>query len=320
MKVFCIIVTYYGFNHIKCNIKDILSCFAQNQLIVIDNGSKDGVGEFLQDNYPNVHFVQLDKNHGFGKANNLGISLAYEYGFDAVFLLNQDAYLKKKSFEKLIDCSQNHDGFGILSPIHLNGDGTLVDKNFFGYITNKNSLESRRFFSEIYLYGDNSKECYQIDFVNAAGWFVTKECIDKIGGFNPLFFHYGEDVNFAQRLKSFGFKIGFVPEAVLYHDREEREPEFGSGSKDILELVEDEFRKILIKILDVNHSTFPSRIINNIIWMNRKILLKAFLKFDFQEMKYRNLLIKRLRSNFRFMEESFYLDKNGGCNYLKISS
>src|SRR5690606_10797046 len=43
-----------------------------------------------------------------------------------------------------------------------------------------------------------------------------------VGGFNPTFFHYGEDDNYCQRVKYFDLKIGVVPSAIIYHDREDR--------------------------------------------------------------------------------------------------
>lgn len=310
MKVFCIIVAYYGVNYIKNNVKEILSCFAQNRLIVIDNGSKDGIREFLQDNYPNVHFVQLDKNYGFGKANNFGISLAYEYGFDAVFLLNQDAYLKKKSFEMLIERAQNYNNFGVLSPVHLNGDGTLIDKHFIGYIGDKNQIGCRELLSDMILNND-FKGFYELNFVNAAGWLINKQCLNKIGGFNPLFFHYGEDVNFLQRVRFFGFSIGVVPDSFLYHNRDNF-----NKHKNVSSQVEEEFRSILVRVLDINQPEFPKKYFNKKIKLNKIIFLKALVKFDFYEMNYRKTLIKKLVSNKVGIQEAFYRDRRGGLNYI----
>ena len=49
-------------------------------------------------------------------------------------------------------------------------------------------------------YTQQLENYYEVDFVNAAAWLLSRECIDKVGLFDSLFFHYGEDVNYCQRL------------------------------------------------------------------------------------------------------------------------
>lgn len=61
--------------------------------VVIDNGSQDATVALLKERYPEVHVVCNRENLGFGKANNIGMRLALEKGYDAVFLLNQDAWI-----------------------------------------------------------------------------------------------------------------------------------------------------------------------------------------------------------------------------------
>jgi GT2 family glycosyltransferase len=68
-------------------------------------------------------------------------------------------------------------------------------------------------------------------FVNAAAWMMTRECVEKVGGFSPSFFHYGEDDNYTQRLQFHKLKLGVLPTSRIYHDREQRPPSkfFESG-------------------------------------------------------------------------------------------
>ncbi|MBQ9214435.1 MAG: hypothetical protein IJ150_10930, partial [Bacteroidales bacterium] len=56
----------------------------------------------------------------------------------------------------------------------------------------------------------------------AAHWFLTRKCIEKIGGFSPTFRHYGEDNNYAHRVVYHGLKIGVVPSLKVVHDRADR--------------------------------------------------------------------------------------------------
>ena len=64
------------------------------------------------------------------------------------------------------------------------------------------------------------KPFYQVSYVNAAAWMLSLRCVQDIGGFDPLFFHYGEDRNFCQRLQYHHEKLVIVPGAYIHHDRE----------------------------------------------------------------------------------------------------
>ena len=81
--------------------------------------------------------AEQNKNIGFGKANNIGISLAMKKGADYVFLLNQDAWVEDKTLEKLINIHRKQPKFGIVSPMHLNGKGDELDYNFSKFIVLK---------------------------------------------------------------------------------------------------------------------------------------------------------------------------------------
>ena len=63
----------------------------------------------------------------------------------------------------------------------------------------------------------------ELPFVNAAFWLLPIETVKKIGGFSPLFYHYGEDRNYIQRTAFHNYKIGYLPSAFATHDRQNRE-------------------------------------------------------------------------------------------------
>ena len=65
-----------------------------------------------------------------------------------------------------------------------------------------------------------SKDIYQAKFTNAATWLVSRECLKNIGGFNPAFFLYSEDDEYARRVNYHGGKIGIAPAvSALHNDR-----------------------------------------------------------------------------------------------------
>lgn len=305
-KISIIIVTYNG-------IKWIQKCLESVRLysvILIDNNSSDGTENFIKSNYPEIDLLQQEKNLGFGQANNIGISYALEQGADYVFLLNQDAYLEDGSLEKLIEVSKKNPQFGILSPIHLNGKADKLDENFSNYL---NYRANPDFYSDFIL-KKPLLDVYDVPFVNAAGWLMSRECLETVGGFDPLFFHYGEDDNYCQRLNYHGFKIGVVPDARLLHDRENRTgQEISFGGRKYFQAME---RQMKLKYADINKPWDPE--LDNLIRKRKNAWLKTTVKLDFKRGAFfRNeyLMLQRLRSEVFLSRET---NKLQGLNYLKF--
>jgi len=279
-------------------------------VVVVDNDSCDDTVSFIKENYPDIALLQHNKNLGFGQANNIGMSYALKQGADYVFLLNQDAYLEKDTIEKLVEVHKKIDNFGILSPIHLNGTGTRLDRNFSNYV---NYTGNRDFFSD-YVLNKSIKPIYTVPFVNAAGWLIPRECLETVGGFEPIFFHYGEDDNYCQRVNYHGFKIGIVPDAKLLHDRENRDgQEISYGGSKYFQAME---RQLKLKYADINKPWDPE--FDDLIRQRRNAWIKTTIKLDFKRASFfRNeyLILQRIKSEILLSRETNILPD---LNYLKF--
>ena len=212
MKVLTIIISYNFEKWIKSCLDSLLHSTYQTEILVIDNGSKDQTIARIKKDYPQVRIIANGNNLGFGQANNIGMRIALQEGFDAVFLLNQDAWIDSQTIGTLVNLSQKHTEYGILSPVHLNGKGDCLDKGFAGY-THLSKIQELT----------NEKELVEADFINAAFWFIPIRTLKIIGGFSPLFYHYGEDKDYINRLHYHGLKVGYSPKCFGCHDREFRE-------------------------------------------------------------------------------------------------
>jgi len=217
MNIYAIVVTFNALKWIDKCFGSLLNSTIPLNVISIDNASNDGTPEIIKEKYPMVDVIRSDQNIGFGRANNIGLKNAYEAGADYVFLLNQDAWVESDTIEKLINASELHPEFGILSPLHLDGNGTSIDYGFSNYIHRDSN---HNFVSDLALKGVNGlHNIYQIDFVNAAFWLMPRKTIETVGGFNPFFFLYGEDREYVNRCHYFRLKCGYVPSAKGYHGR-----------------------------------------------------------------------------------------------------
>lgn len=212
MKVLIIIVSYNFEKWIDRCLGSLRKSDFPTDVVVIDNDSKDRTVALLEKNYPEVRLIKTGENLGFGRANNIGIKIALNEGYDFVFLLNQDAWISADTIRILIDTALKHPEYGILSPVHLDGTEEHLDEGFASYtgVKTKNGCIS------------NDKGIIPVSFINAAFWMLPRKTLETVGGFSPLFYHYGEDIDYVNRVKYHKMKIGYSPKATGCHDRAQR--------------------------------------------------------------------------------------------------
>lgn len=240
-KILTVIVVYNASKWLKACLESTQASTYPNDVVVVDNKSTDNCREITQE-FEGVRLKALEENIGFGRANNVGLKIAMDEGYDFAFLLNGDAYYDSECLGRLIEVYEQNESIDLLAPVQLNGDGTKLDFRFKTYLgNNKQILED--------LYFDRLKTFYPTGFVNAAAWLLPVHTIRKIGFFDPLFFIYGEDSNYLMRIKYHGLKTYVVPRATVRHDREERE-----GGLNYTSLKHQMRSQLLEHFLDIKNS------------------------------------------------------------------
>jgi GT2 family glycosyltransferase len=211
-KIFVIIVTFNGNRWIKDCLDSIRCSSIPVQTIVIDNASTDDTSHVIRDKFPEVILLEQCRNIGFAKANNLGIKKALSAGAKYLLLLNQDTKIKKDTIEILLKSwkDNQNDCFGLLSPLQLTYKGFAINRLILKYISESS------FFSDLLF--RKSKDVYEVSFMPASCWFLPMRVIEEVGIFCPLFFCYGEDTEYIERLKYYGWKVGFVSGTAIYHE------------------------------------------------------------------------------------------------------
>ncbi len=209
-RIYAVIVSWNGQQWIKAAIESLALSTLPVRTIVVDNASPDDTTAMIKRSYSEVTVLSMSSNRGFAVANNRGIQHALEQGAEYVLLLNQDARVAPDMVEELVLLLDQHAEFGLVSPLHLSYEGGLVDGLFLSFIG-----ENRAVISDA-LKGD-MRELYEVSFVNAAVWLLSRRAIDKVGGFDPIYFMYGEDHDYCCRLIFHGLKIGVAPRSRAYH-------------------------------------------------------------------------------------------------------
>jgi GT2 family glycosyltransferase len=224
-KVSVIIVSY--------NTKDLLKrCFdsvrdsaegVKCEIIVVDNGSKDGSAELIKNGFPELTLIESAENSGFARANNLGYERC---GGEYIVLLNSDAFLVGKSLALAIDLMDRHLEVGLAGGRLIGEDGSWQPsaRSFPGIWNEFLTLsglagrykESRIFGRPDMTYLDQSQEL-ACDWVPGAFTIIRRSVIEETGFFDEQFFLYYEEVDLCRRIKKSGWKIAYWPAVTIIH-------------------------------------------------------------------------------------------------------
>lgn len=188
--------------------------------ILVDNASRDGSAEHVEQQYPDVRLIRSGGNIGFGRANNLALPF-----FEAPYmlLLNTDAFVAEDSVKKALRFMESHSDCGIVG-VRLTGRDGEVQPSCRYFPTPLNVFLGRtglaRRFPRVRLIDGpdwapaHEKEC---DWVPGCFYLIRKEVIDQVGLFDPRYFLYYEEVDHCLATQRAGWKIMFTPDTSVVH-------------------------------------------------------------------------------------------------------
>lgn len=199
-------------------------------VVVVDNGSTK---EFnvKENSYKNLNLkiIGSQVNTGFSGGHNVGIKYAINNGADFIMILNNDTTVEKSLVKELLEPFMNDSGVGITVPKMYFSKGHEFHKErysegdrgkvlwYAGGITDwKNMINSHRGVDEV----DSGQygEVAETEFASGACIMIKKEVFEKVGMFDERYFLYYEDADLNIRIKKAGYKIMYVPKAVLWHN------------------------------------------------------------------------------------------------------
>ncbi len=306
-KVSVVIVTYNAMPWIQECLSSLLQSTLEVSVVIVDNFSADATVSYIKEHFKDqVTLIELKTNVGFGKGNNIGIKEALKTNADYVFLLNQDAFVEPSTIECLVALAKDNPNYGIISPIHTNGDGTALEQSFLYYITNG---FGSTFISDFVL-NKLKQAIYDVPMVNAAAWLLPRATIETIGGFDPMFFLYGEDDNYCQRVLYHQFKIGIASKIFIRHDSQ------NNNSKAVLKGSEKYYTVFLnqIKVVYGNVNNDKYKDIENLEFSFLRKGLKSLLTLNFKAFK---IYVKKWRLLRQLdLKSSVMLNRQKGIHYL----
>jgi GT2 family glycosyltransferase/glycosyltransferase involved in cell wall biosynthesis len=189
-------------------------CPFDTEVLVVDNGSTDGSVDFLRSDYPGIKRVTLDRNHGYGEGNNIGVQ--HSTG-EVVVLLNNDMIVDEDFMEPLIrPLLEQDDLFAVGSQIYFQDQTrrreetgkTLAfwDKGMVVY-THQSVTPL-----------DRKREYLPILWASGGAAAFERKKFLELGGFRSIYSPaYVEDVDLSYRALKRGWKVLFAAESIVHH-------------------------------------------------------------------------------------------------------
>ncbi len=188
------------------------------EVIVVDNGTRDGSREEVKKVFPSAHLIENEKNFGFAKAANQGLQKA---SGRYALLLNPDTQVKAGAIERLVSFMDAHSDVGVAGAQLLNADGSkqnsianfpslgteLLNKSLLRWLFPKKFPGKER----------NYSEPLDVDSVIGACMMVRRDTLDQVGLLDEDYFLFLEETDWCYQMKKAGWKIYHVPQAEVYH-------------------------------------------------------------------------------------------------------
>ena len=205
------------------------------RVVVVDNASSDDSVAMLRQEFPQVGVIANPVNSGYPAGNNLGLrQLGYE-GAGRVredaprhaMLLNPDTEVPPEALARLVDYMDARPEIGIAGPRLMLPDGSLDLACRRSFPSPQVSLyrftglarlfpRHRQFGRYNMTFADPGQEL-EVDAVVGACMIVRREAIAQAGLLDEDFFMYGEDLDWAWRIKAAGWKVYYQPQVVVQH-------------------------------------------------------------------------------------------------------
>jgi N-acetylglucosaminyl-diphospho-decaprenol L-rhamnosyltransferase len=208
------------------------------EVIVVDNASTDETSRILA-NYPGVIVVENEANVGFAGACNLGIRMSTGR---QVLLLNPDAFVTTGALERLVDGLNLFPDVGLAGPTFRSAQGSMRPAlerppSIGGMFFRLTPLRYLRQLRRQPPWRPRPDTPVVTGYLIGAGLLIRRKVLEDIGGFDEGYFLYWEDMEYARRALAHGWKLLWVSDAIIRHERGGSSANVASGERHWLSLV-----------------------------------------------------------------------------------
>ena len=195
-------------------------------VVVVDSGSSDGTAVAVRGAYPQVRVLEL-ANVGYGRGVNAGAAVLPE-DVDVIVAANADVRFADGAVATLVGVLDEDAAISIVGPRVRYPDGThqpsarrvpdtatALVHAAVGWAVPDNAATRR--YHALDLTGPDVTEACDVDWVSGCALAVRRSTFDAVGGFDPGYHLFVEDVDLCRRVRSAGGRVRFEPSAVVEH-------------------------------------------------------------------------------------------------------
>lgn len=194
------------------------------EVVVVDERSRDGSARALRARFPDVLVLDDPSDRGYAHANNLGLLRA---SGRYLMTLNPDTLLPPEALGRLVAWMNANPRAGVVGPKLVRPDGTMdlaCRRSFptplnalYRYTGLARAFPNSRVFARYNLTFLDADRPAEVDSVSGACMLVRRAAADQAGFLDEDYFMYGEDLDWAYRIKQAGWQVWYQPEVVALH-------------------------------------------------------------------------------------------------------
>ena len=216
-KVGVILVNYFGAGDTAQCLGSLRRSDESVKVVLVDNSPNDPDLEKVLRDYPEVHLINAPENLGFGKGNNLGIDwVLSNTDCEYIFILNNDATVKPDTVTHLMQAMKQHPEAGIVAPrivfaenpdVLWYGGGEVDWKRGGGRVPGVMGSANAPL----------AMQARYVSFASGCAMIFRRKVLEQLGGFDPRFFMYEEDLELSLRVQESGWKVWYDSMAMVFH-------------------------------------------------------------------------------------------------------
>ncbi|ARN77738.1 dTDP-Rha--alpha-D-GlcNAc-pyrophosphate polyprenol alpha-3-L-rhamnosyltransferase [Nonlabens spongiae] len=218
MKIGIVILNWNGVDLLNRFLPSVVECSSGHDIYVADNASTDSSRKWIQDHYPTVQIIAMNKNRGYAGGYNEALKHVKN---EVVCLLNSDVEVTPEWLTPIVKRFQGELKLAVLQPKLLD----LKRPEYFEYAGAAGGFLDRlaypycrgRIFTTLEKDQGQYDDAIDLDWASGACFFIRKTVFDELRGFDVDYFAHQEEIDLCWRVRKIGYRVGYEPKSSILH-------------------------------------------------------------------------------------------------------
>lgn len=221
-----IIVNYRVYPYLDACLEAVSAALnhLSGEIWVVDNDTDSTAQEKLLTKYPSVHWICLNENIGFAKANNLALQ---KVTGTHVLFLNPDTLVRPTVLKAAVEYLKSNLTVGAIGVQMCNGAAQFLPESkrdqpglwgsIFKLVGLATLFPNSAILNQYALGHLNKNQIHRVPVLAGAFMMMPTALARRLGGFDESFFMYGEDIDLSIRIEQNGFENHYLGHLTITH-------------------------------------------------------------------------------------------------------